>query len=591
MDAPAPENPRTAAAWTAVAWTGISALALLACASAGADPGLLFCGGILTAGAWAKAAGLRPWAGLPRVGWTQSLALACVLLGGWLTAWLAQGQLAAAVAAQASGLLFCAGLCAAALAAPAAGPPPGTRDPGSVGRWALALLTPAGFYLCVLLLRHWVLAGFGSNLGYSLFLFYMGRTGYEGIPSGPFAAGPALAWPALWWAASLACAAWAWRSPGPRRLWTLALAAFAAKPALAALSGSGLQVLQQKVQAVSTAYYALAALMDRTGVWRFVCGFNALQPGLGTHGVSHPFGPELFYWLLARGIATSPWVPALAIAALTSLAPLLLCLLALELGAPPRAGLAAALLYLASPASGILSTSGIDSVLGLAFLATAWLALRAVLRRDAAAAWLAGTLLFAASLLSLATAYLVLALGLAAGLHAARTTPGGRRDLLAAALRMAGAALLGHLLLWAATAGAFSYLQVFRTAAPYQYFGTARPLFLWAWLNPLLYLGFAGAGTLALAAAAAAAWLLEGRRPPLAALVPLSLLAAAWLMGLGLGECQRVFHWGYPALCLLALSSPLARWEGRRGLAALALLATLNALTSAALMAAVMDYW
>jgi hypothetical protein len=579
---------------------GLSVLALAFGITQGWDPGLLFCGCALSLAAALTVLSWRPWALRARTTWIQASAFCLALGAGWLAAyWALAGPLAAAQTT-ASGLLFAGGLCLGGLAPQP--PYPADAGPSTGMAWTGALLPACGFYPMVFLLRDWVRRNFMGDAHNSIHLFYMPRTGYEGIPSAPFGAWGSLAWPALWWTATLACAAWAWQRPESRRIWVLPAAAFTGKLALASLSGSGMSVLPQKITAVSTAYYNLAGAMDHLGVWPFIRNFNAIQPGLGTHGVSHPFGPELFYWILARGLDTSPWVPALCIAALTSVSTLLLRRLAMDLGAPPRAGLAIALLYLSTPASGILSESGIDSMVSLLFLCVAWLALRSVTRSGRLYAPAAGLLLFICSLMTFAAAYLVAMLAAAGLLYWLRkpATDGAPSQARAperwskvhrAAHGILGLCLLLHLLLWLATGGAFNYPRVYAIAAPFQFFVGARPLYLWSWLNPLLYLGFVGAGCLVLAMAAAADWALKGRRPDLAALIPLAFLGAAWLQGQGLGECQRIFHWGYAGLCLLALSTPLARWEGRRGFAALSVLASLNALSCVLLMATVMDYW
>ncbi|HXC63331.1 MAG TPA: hypothetical protein VNZ67_03180, partial [bacterium] len=424
--------------------------------------------------------------------------------------------------------------------------------PAKAGDGAAPLLAGLAFYALLLPLRAWALGQFSAQPSNSLQLFFMPRTGYEGIPSAPFREPLLVLWPLLWWGATLAAAAWAWRKPSWRRLLLLAGMGFLGKLAMATLSGSGLQVLPQKIEAVSTAYFNIARVLRPQGLWNFISHFNQLQPQLGTHGESHPFGPELVYWLLEFGQPPSPWVPALTLAALTSMIPLALAGILVELGKPLRWGLAAALLYLAAPPSSILASSGIDSTFSLLFAGVAWAALHGVRMGVRGRPWLAlaGLGVFAASLISSAAAFLVLGLALAA-LAAAWSGRLAWRALPGLAAWLLGPGLLLHLALTAATGGGFNILGVYRYASYFQFSPSARPWALWSWLNPLLFLGYAGAGTLGLAFSAGAARLNGRRRLGAAGLLPLALLTAAWMQGLGLAEAQRIFHWGYGGLVLL----------------------------------------
>ena len=583
-------QPKISSGQAAVAALGLALAAALGClllASWNLDPGTVLAAAVLALVlGWRGLALLlagRPWNIRP----SSMLGASFALPAAWVLGLLAP------TAGRASAL---AGILAAVLALGVAlssweGPrpepiPPQARD------WMAPLLAGLAFYALLLPLRAWALSQFSAQPTNSLQLFFMPRTGYEGIPSAAFTDPALLLWPLLWWGATLAAAAWAWRKPSWRRLLLLAGLGLVGKLAVAALSGSGLQVLPQKIEAVSTAYFNIARVLRPQGLWNFISHFNELQPRLGTHGESHPFGPELVYWFMQCGQPPDPWVPALAVAALTSLIPVALAGILVELGKPLRWGVAAALLYLAAPPSSILASSGIDSTLSLVFVAVAWAALRGVRLGDCGRPWLAwaGLGVFVASLVSSAAAFLLLALALAA-LAAAWSGTLAWRALPGLAARVLGPALLCHLALFIATGGGFNLLGAYHYASYFQFAPGARPWALWSWLNPLLFLGYAGAGTLGLAFSAGAARLNGRRRLGAAGLLPLALLVAAWMQGLGLAEAQRIFHWGYGGLVLLALDAPGQDPDTDGAFGRWALWASLNVMTSVIMEMTVMHYW
>jgi hypothetical protein len=583
-------QPKISSGQAAVAALGLALAAALGCllqASWSLDPGTVLAAALVAlALGWRGLAlilAARPWSVRP----SSVLGAALALPAAWVLGLLAPsaGRLSALATLLAAVLVLGVALSSWEGPDPEACPPQ-AQD------WLAPLLAGLAFYALLLPLRTWALAQFSSQATNSLQLFFMPRVGYEGIPSGPFNDPSQLLWPLLWWGATLAAAAWAWRKPSWRRLLPLAALGFLGKLAVATLSGSGLEVLPQKIEAVSTAYFNITRLVRPLGLWNFVSHFNALQPRLGTHGESHPFGPELVYWFLSFGQPPNPWVPALALAALSSLIPLALAGVLMELGKPLRWGVAAALLYLAAPPSSILASSGIDSTLSLVFVSVLWSTLHGVRLEDRGRPWLllAGLGVFAASLLSSAVAFLVLALALAAlaaawpGRLAWRALPGLAAWLLAPSLLL-------HLTLTTATGGGFNILGVYRYASYFQFAPAARPWALWSWLNPLLFLGYAGAGTLGLAFSAGAARLNGRRRLGAAGLLPLALLTAAWMQGLGLAEAQRIFHWGYAGLVLLALDAPGQDPAAEGAFGRWALWASLNAATSVVMEMAVMHYW
>jgi hypothetical protein len=458
--------------------------------------------------------------------------------------------------------------------------------------WLTPTAAGMGFYALLVPLRAWALLKFSVPASDGLALFFMSRVGYEGIPSGPFHDLRPLAWPLLWWTGTLAAAAWAWRAPSWPRLWVLAGLGFVGKFAVAALSGSGISVLAQKIQSNATSYYNLALSMAHLGVWKFICHFNQLQPVLNVHGESHPFGPELVYWLLQAGNPPNPWVPALVLGAFTSLIPLALAGILAELGKPLRWGLAAGLLYGSSPPSSILASSGIDSSFSLVCVASIWAAMRGARQGQPGRPWLAlaGLGLFVASLISSAVAYALLALALAALLAVRSGRLSWRRASVLAGWVL-GPVIALNLGLALSTGGGFQLLGVYRFASHFQVFPSARPWLLWSWLNPMLFLGYAGAGTLGLSFSAGAARLNGRRRLGAAGLIPLALLVSAWMQGLGLGEAQRIFHWGYAGLTLLALEAPGQDPEAAGAFGRWACWASLNAATSVVMEMTVMHYW
>jgi len=583
-------QPKISSGQAAVAALGLALAAALGCllqASWNMDPGTVLVAAVLALvlgwrGLAVVLAG-RPWAVRP----SSVLGAALALPAAWGLGLLAPTVGRVSALATVLAALLALGVALSSWEGPRAEPGLSRRLDGMTP-WMAGL----AFYALLLPLRAWVLGQFSSQASNSLQLFFMPRVGYEGIPSAPFNDPARLLWPLLWWGATLATAAWAWRAPSWRRLILLAGLGFLGKLAVAALSGSGLQVLPQKIEAVSTAYFNLAGSLRAYGLWNFISHFNQLQGHLGTHGESHPFGPELLYWLLQAGQAPNAWAAALAMAALTSLIPLALAGILLELGKPLRWGLAAALLYLAAPPSSILASSGIDSFLSLVFVATAWAALRGARLGSLGWPWLAlaGLGVFAASLISSATAYWMLLLGLAA-LGAAWTGRLAWRTLPALAAWLLGPCLLLNLALTLATGGGFNLLGVYRYAAYFQLSPGARPWLLWSWLNPLLFLGYAGAGTLGLAFSAGAARLGGRRRLAAAGLLPLALLTAAWMQGLGLGEAQRIFHWGYGGLVLLALDAPGQDPDAEEAFRRWAFWASLNFMTSVIIEMTVMHYW
>jgi hypothetical protein len=549
------------------------------------DPGSLLVlavlGGVLAWRCLSLGLGGRPWS-LSRGG---LLGAGLALLSGWALAILAPTPGRMGTAATALAALLAAGIALSSWARPR----PTGLDPRP-GDDLLPLLAGLAFYAALLPLRFWARDHFALPASDGLNLFYMPRMAYEGIPGAPFERPGLVLWPLGWWELTLLAGAWAWRAPSWGRLALVTGLGFVGKLALAALSSTGLAVLPQKITAVSTAYFYLAIAADKVGVWNFVRHFNQIQQSLHTHGQSHPFGPELVYWLLLAGHPPSPWVPALALGLLTSLIPLFLAAILVELGKPLRWGLAVLLLYVAAPPSALLASSGIDSTLSLIFVSSAWAALRGANTGRGRWLLLAGLGVFAGTLISSATAYLVLALGFAA---AAGVLTGGLawRSLPRLAAWILAPALLLNLALSLATDNGFNLLGVYAYAARYQVFAVGRPWLLWSWLNPLLFLGYAGAGTLGLAFSAGAARLNGRRRLGGAGLVALALLVAAWMQGLGLGEAQRIFHWGYAGLALLALDAPGQDPDGDGAYLRWALWASLNALTSMVLEMTVMHYW
>jgi hypothetical protein len=583
-------QPKFSSSQAALAALGLALAAALGClllASWNLDPGTVLVAAVLAlALGWRGLAMVlqgRPWTARP----SSVLGAALALPAAWGLALLAPTAGRISPVATALAVALVTGVAISSWEGAQARPCPPRRL-----EWLAPLSAGLGFYALLLPLRAWTLAQFSAQPSNSLQLFFMPRTGYEGIPSAPFNDPILLLWPLLWWAATLGAAAWAWCQPSWRRLLLLAGLGLVGKLAVAALSGSGLQVLPQKIEAVSTAYFNITRVVRPQGLWNFISHFNQLQPQLGTHGESHPFGPELVYWFLEFGQPPNPWVPALVLSALSCLIPVALAGILVELGKPLRWGLAAALCYLAAPPSSILASSGIDSVLSLLFTGVAWAALRGVRMGRAGRPWLAlaGLGVFAASLISSAVAFLVLGLALAA-LAAAWSGRLAWRALPGLAAWLLGPGLLSHLALAAATGGGFNLLGVYHYASYFQFAPGARPWALWSWLNPLLFLGYAGAGTLGLAFSAGAARLNGRRRLGAAGLLPLALLTAAWMQGLGLAEAQRIFHWGYAGLALLALDAPGQDPDTEEAFGRWAFWASLNFMTSVIIEMTVMHYW
>lgn len=558
-------------------------------ANSNADTGALFFGALPLFLVFLKIASWRPWAqGWPKLLWRQTGAFALAALGIGLSIVSGPDLHFQPMLLFLGGGFFALGACLAVGA-----PTPEASKLQRLGWRAAALIFPLLLAPFLEFLRTWVRKRFGLPLSNSMHLFLMPRVGYEGLPGDLLVDGDSLLWPLAWGLILAGLGTACWRRPSSVKLMMLALWGAAGKFCYAAVSSSGLALLPQKVAAISTNYWQIAHNLPVPDFWQFICRFNAIQHTLTTHGVSHPFGPELVYYSISALFGPSCWTAALVIIFLTAATPLLLAALAREFGAGPRAALAVAALYLSSPAALILSTSGIDSTISLVFWGSALLAVRSARRDETWSAGLAGIGLFFGSLLTFSVSFLALGLVLGAGMAALSGTP--KKPLLKAALSIGGVCLLGHAALWVATSGGFNYLESYRTAAPYAHFGGARPSYLWAWLNPLLFLAFAGAGTQALAFAGLGSWTLNGIRPPRYAVPALALLGSAWFMALGYGECQRIFHWGYAALCLLAVGSPLADWDAEgphwgRGIL-LGILVLGNALTSLWLMMSVMDYW
>lgn len=388
------------------------------------------------------------------------------------------------------------------------------------------------------------------------------------------------------------------RAEGSRKaFWYLLGAAILAKLAVAHLGTQSLLVFGAKVRSVNTNYLALSKWVDARGLYGFIRDYNGLQFNIGAHGDTHSFAPIVFYWVLSKLALGNDMAVGLAVASLCALIVWPIHALATRIYGTPKAGLAAALLYLCSPMSLMLSNAGID---GMAALLVALL----IERLDAAAcggrwqaAAQAGVLLFLCSLMSFGGA-VVLVFGGLWVLHRSLASTSDRVQGLARCAWILMLALLGALALhgglYLATGGKFSFLASMSAATgAHKQANRFRIYGLWAWGNVFVYAGYLGIGSLAAWSLRLlkSLWQADGRDAFLAfgALQVLILILAA----MGRGEVQREFLFGAFFLAVptaaFVLKERAGALELRWGL--LGALCLLNVATAVVLQVITLDFW
>jgi hypothetical protein len=149
-------------------------------------------------------------------------------------------------------------------------------------------------------------------------------------------------------------------------------------------------------------YGGLQYYHDALGIespWRFLSQFNALQPGLLTHGKTHPPGAPLVYWALHQ-VFREPWAEGLVLTiAATALAGgSVYAVIGRHAGASiAQTGL---WVYLCLPVTQVYFCSSLDAL--IAALMVAAVAAVFVVRNRVAAGLVAGVLVFSISSLTFA---------------------------------------------------------------------------------------------------------------------------------------------------------------------------------------------
>jgi len=279
-------------------------------------------------------------------------------------------------------------------------------------------------------------------------------------------------------------------------LLVLVLAAVAGKFAIAYLSTEGLGVLARKIASVHNNYYILADGIDEKGLIRYLREFNGVQAYLGNHGNTHPFGPIVFYWLLIKLLGHNPGLIAFAYMALTSLTVWPIFKLARSIYQSRGMGLAAAVLYITTPMSLILSGSGIDAVVLLIWAFSLHFLNESVVRQKPTLAILAGAIFFLNIMITFGVNITLMFAGLWV-LWKALTQSSGFMDWVLRFLKVLlpfGFTILALvLLLYVSLQGQFSFVVVMKTAFfKHRQINDLRYYDLWAWANVMVYIGYAG---------------------------------------------------------------------------------------------------
>lgn len=368
------------------------------------------------------------------------------------------------------------------------------------------------------------------------------------------------------------------------------------KLCIAALSSQGLDIIGEKIISVNTNYYKLVSLVEERGVWGYVRDYGSLQLDQKAHGDTHPPGPVLLYWLLTRFLGKNPALVGMAIGFLSSLAVPLIYSVARRHYGSKEAGLAAALLYLSSPLSLILSSAGIDPIVSTVLM----LGIYALSRAHEERPWVwgiwSGLSFFAASFFSFGAPITLMVTGLwSLDTLLRRRGTQGLVTLLWIWLPLLLTFVACHGLLWAIFAGKFSYFKAVNDAQfIHRSMNQYRTYELWSWSNVLLFAGYTGLGLLAVSVirSFSSLWRADGSDGLLNASTPfvLTLIFAC----MGRSEVQREFLFGALFLALPAAAFFLkpANKGGdslRSGVLGLAL--GWNLITAVMLEILVLDYW
>ncbi len=481
--------------------------------------------------------------------------------------------------------------------------PPPREDLAAPRKWAWVLGLSALLAAGVLAARRFAFSHLVSALpSNAIFMFFYSRAkGVESFPAGLFTDYGKLAVPGACLAAFLILAYFLVSREARtfRRGWMafLCAAAFVGKFTIASLSVLGIQTLSTKIASVHTAYYNLASRIDQMGMLDFMRRFNEIRIVLLTHGETHPFGPEILYWLFIRLLGHRPDLIAYLMMLLCSLTVIPVFKTAEDYFGDSRAGFAAAALYLTSPISLILSGAGIDGLVCLFFAVILYLCQSAALRRDWRPALAAGVAFFLCSLLTVGVVIFGLFCVLWMVFLGQRRAQGPADWLGQAALQslaFGGTVLLLHGLLYLVLGGQFSYLQLLLTCAQFQGgMSTVRPYSVWMWLNGILYAGYAGLPLVAILflRLTRQSWKLSARDGLL--WLSASFLLTILFTSLGNAEVQRIFVYAILFFALPAAAYFLEDREGRTRLNTPLLTAVLalNFINAVVLEMFVQDYW
>jgi hypothetical protein len=425
------------------------------------------------------------------------------------------------------------------------------------------------------------------------------------IPTSPFHQWGALAVALAGSLALLAGAAYLAAFKASRRRWLAFLfaAALAGKFLMAGLSTQGLGILPLKVSSINSDYLATAGRLEAKGISpaEYARHYNSFQLTQETgHAKTKPPGAVLVFWALKALSAGQPWVVALWVMTLSSLTVVPLFFTARRLLGSDFYGVAAALLYLSSPSSLVLSGATIDPLETLVLGLVMWAFVEGITQD--AWHWIlaAGVMLFAAALISTIFAVHLVFLclvALALGWQRTRSLPGLVGWLILRLGLLLASALAAYDLFWLWTGREFNYLSVVKVARDIAFLSMQyRPFDFWSWGGMLLYGGYLGLALSGLLAYQALSSLWSVTLRSVLAALAIPLLVGLFLWGYANSEAQRILQFGvlYAALAAASALAPKPPTRGgaeRPRWAALVACASLGFLSTILLQALVADFW
>jgi hypothetical protein len=354
------------------------------------------------------------------------------------------------------------------------------------------------------------------------------------------------------WLAIYKVKTWKW-------LLFLLMAAMAGKFFMAALSTQGLAVLPLKVSSINSDYLDTVSRLERKGVTaaEYTKQYRRYQLEQESgHARTKPPGAVLFFWGLKYVSGGSPWIVALWIMGLTSLTVVPLFFLAKRVWGAEYFGVAAALLYLSSPSSLILSGANIDPIITFVFAFSLWAFVEGLIQDRWALIVIAGILMFCGTLMTSATVIHLVYLSLCAVVLGWQRTKNIMAWFFWVFMRVALLILsagLAYWIFWLWTGKQFDYLLVVKVASKIHHFIMQfRPFDFWSWGGVLLFSGYLGISMAALLVyeIGHSLWNISVKNTLLVIAVPLMLGLFLW--GYVNSECQRIYQFGTLYMVLAA---------------------------------------